>query len=79
MDNIYSGIASASKNSPKLVGTGIMVFMSLIGVGLCYALVNGSKKGRDISCGMLHVSGSEKKENKIAEEKKEQLNNNQIK
>ena len=79
MHNIYSGIASASNNSPKLVGTGIMGFLLLIGGGLCYAIVNGSKQGRDISCGMLHVSGSEKKENKIAEEKKEQLNNNQTK
>ena len=79
MENMYSTIASASKNSPKLVGVGVMGFLLLIGGGLCYAIANGSKQGREISCGMLHVSGAEKKENEIAENKQEQLNNTETK
>ena len=62
-NNIYSAIATASNNSPKLVGTGVMGFLLLVGGGLCSALISAGKQGRDISCGLLHISDSEKKEN----------------
>ncbi len=75
MENIYSTIASASKNSPKLVGFGIMGFLFLTGYGLYKAVTNAVKEGREISCGIFHVGGAVKQEKDIVDNNQEKINN----
>lgn len=73
MENICSTIATASSNSPKLVGVGIMGGILLITGCLGAAIVIGSLQGREVSCGPLHVL---QKNDKAISTNEKQLKNN---